>query len=502
MTCATTRRFRCCLALWAGVLTSTGAMARPDVPGNDLFTFDVGDVVDTFDSEHFRIHFTTAGTHQVPAADVDDDGVADHVTRLAAIYESALGAYALLGFLGPVSDDGLPGNGGDGRFDVYLVDFARSADGAYRAERCDGEVCSGYMVQENDFAGYGYPSVDVGNRTVASHELFHAVQAAYAVDQGAVFSEGTAVWASERFDPTLRDLEGFAYGYLDNAATPLDSGRGGPVDAFTYGAGIFFEYLGERFDDDVMLELWQHVGASADVFWFSEVDAVLASRDSTFAEAFAEFSSWTLLTGRRADAARSFTNGSQMDEREGLPRTLPIEEASFVLFTSSSRLLSASLNGRSEVQVGLVGAATATDGVRVFVLPLSNGRAGALVDATDGAAVAVAGANEVLVLAVNTRAEGSSARPRLCVGDADEVAACATSAEGEGEGKGEDEAVDDDEGQSGGGCAQAETSSPSPSFLSLSLLLSLLWGRRRGSEASSAAPTKRSDHVLGAAPLA
>ncbi len=464
-------------------IVSTAASARPDVPGSDLFTFDMGDVVETFDTEHFRIHYTTAGTHRVPAADVDTDGVPDHVAGLADIYEQSLAAYGLLGFLGPVSDDGLPANGGDGRFDVYLVDFARSADGAYRSERCDGAVCSGYMVQENDFAGYGYPSVAVGNRTVASHELFHAVQAAYNVDQGAVFSEGTAVWASERFDPTLRDLEGFAYGYLDNAATPLDSGRGGPVDSFTYGAGIFFEYLSERFDDDVILELWQRVGADPEAFWFTEVDAVLASRDSTFAEAFAEFSSWTLLTGRRADAALSFETGAQMTEREAQPRTLPIDEASFVLFTASSRLLLAPLGGRSEVQVGLFGAATATDSVRVFALPLTNGRPGEVVDATDGATFSTAGATDLLVLAVNTRGEGSSARPRLCVGDADEVGACASIAEGEGEGEGEDEPGDDAR-LGGGGCAQTGTSSLSSSSSSstvplLAGLLALLWRRRR-----------------------
>jgi hypothetical protein len=469
------------LCVVVAACAATPASARPDDPGSDLFTFDVGDVVETFESDGFRVHYTRAGTHAVPGADADSDGVPDHVARLADIYEDALGAYTLLGFLPPVSDDGLVDNGGDGRFDVYLVDFGRSADGAYRAERCDGAICSGYMVQENDFAGYGYPSVDAGNRTVASHELFHAVQAAYDSDQGAVFSEATAVWASERYDPTLRDLEGYAHGYLEDAATPLDAGSGGPVDSFTYGAGIFFEYLSERFDDDVTLELWEAVNDDVDpsAFWFDAIDGVLASRGSSFADAFAEFSTWTLLTGRRADPERSFATGGQMTLREAVAKTLPIAEGSFVVFTASSRLLTAPTRERDTLQVVLAGADTARDGARVFVLPLGDAGPLDIVDATDGAPFAVGDAFEVLVLVVNTRQEGSSIRPRLCVGTPDEVAACVEPAEGEGEGEGEGE---DDPRLGGGGCAQSSSSSSSSSSSNALLALGLVAlgsGRRR-----------------------
>lgn len=451
---------RALLTSWALAATlSASSQARPDTPGDDLFSFDVGDDVEHHDTDGFRIFFTRAGVHAVPAADVDEDGVPDHVERLGAIYEEALGAYTLLGFLPPVSDAGQLENGGDGRFDVYLVDFGRSADGAYRAERCTGAICSGYMVQENDFVGYSYPSVDVANRTVASHELFHAVQAAYDTDQGAVLSEATAVWASERYDPSLRDLEGYARGYLQSAETPLDAGSGGPVDAFTYGAGIFFQYLSERFDHDVTLEVWQAVkdDVEQDAVWLEALDVVLASRSSSFADAFAEFSTWTLFTGRRADPARSFENGNQMAQREPIARTLPIEEPAFVVFTASSRLLTAPTRGRDSLRIDVGGDATARDGARVFVLPLAEAGPGAVVDVTvtDGGDVDVGDAFEVLILVVNTRSEGRSARPRLCIGSADEVASCAAPAEGEGEGE--------DPTLAGGGCVAGSSSSSSSS---------------------------------------
>lgn len=458
------------------LLVSSSATARPDRPGGDSFSFDAGDDVETYDTDGFRIHFTRTGTHAVPPLDADDDGMPDHVQHVGAIYESALGAYALLGFLPPVSDAGFVDNGGDARFDVYLVDFARAADGVYRAERCTGAICSGYMVQENDFAGYGYPSVDVGNRTVASHELFHAVQAAYDTDQGAVFAEATAVWASERYDPSLRDLEGFASGYFEDAATPLDTTATGPVDGFTYGAGIFFEYLSERFDDDVTRELWVAVkdDVAPDATWFGALEAVLIQRGSSFAEAFTEFSSWTLLTNRRADPSRSFATGSQMALREPTAVTLPIDEAGFVVFTASSRLLTAPTRGRSTLRVVLGGAEAARDGGRVLLLPLSESGAGDVVDATDGADVDVSDAFEVLVLVVNARQQGSSIRPRLCVGTPDEVAACAPSTPASTD---DDETSDEGNAEDAGGCAQGST----PAVGTFLAVLGVGRRRRRGS---------------------
>ena len=462
----------------ASLAVST-AQARPDRPGSDLFTFDVGDEIFTQDSEHFRVHYSVAGTHAVPVADVDTDGVPDHVEAVIALYEDVLATTVGMGFRAPVSDAGLPDNGGDARFDVYLVDFGRNADGAYRAEVCRGAICSGYMVHENDFVGYNYPSVVIANRTVASHEFFHAVQAAYDNDQGPVIGEGTAVWASERFDASLRDLEGFAYGYLDNAATPLDAGRGGPVDRFTYGAGIFFQYLTERFDNDVVRDLWESVAddVAADADWFVTIDSVLRARASSFAEAFVEFSTWTLFTGERADAAQSFENGAQMVERDSFEVALPYVQERFTVFTASSRLLSVPVLDSDSVFFS-VGAATANDVVTVFALPLrADGTPldlTAIVDANDS--VDVEDATDLLVLVINARQQDGAARPHLCIGDRAEVDACIGSeGEGEGEGEGEPDGPDDVE-QDGGGCG-ATSSSPWGAAITL-LLLTL--GRRRG----------------------
>ncbi|MDP2344260.1 MAG: hypothetical protein Q8O67_25095 [Deltaproteobacteria bacterium] len=447
------------LAIPLALLVATSAAARPDDPGSDLFTFDVGDVVLTHDSTRFRFHYTVDGTHAIPVADVDVSGVPDHLEELAEIYEASLDLYVQLGYRTPLSDENQTDDGGDARFDVYLVDFNFQADGAYRREVCDEDVCTGYMVQENDFRGYRYPSVSVANRTVASHELFHAVQAAYDDDQGAVMAEGTAVWASERFDPSLFDLEGFSYGYLDDATTSLDSPSSGAVDPFSYGSAVFFLSLTERYGEDVLLHLWeraQHTGDD-DPFWFDFIDDVLQEDAGvSFVEAFTEFASWTLFTGDRADPARGFSNGDALSERVPEQLDMPVDRPAFVVFTSSSRLVQVSRGDRARLRVALAGDPANFDGVTLFALPVdANAGPGELTTITDVAAGAVVDVGvdaELLVLLVNGRQQGQGARPTLCIGDEDEVAACTAVAEGEGEGEGEG---DEDIRLSGGGCACA-----------------------------------------------
>src|SRR5690606_23918477 len=104
----------------------------------ELFRFDPADVVESHPSPggSFRVHYTRSGAHAVPPLDEAGElGVPDHVELVAAIYDEVLEAYVgRLGFRAPLSDESLADNGGDGRFDVYLLDFGSSADGAFRTD--------------------------------------------------------------------------------------------------------------------------------------------------------------------------------------------------------------------------------------------------------------------------------------------------------------------------------------------------------------------------------
>jgi hypothetical protein len=482
-----TQRSRACAAVGApalvvAALLALPAQARPTDVGSDLFTFDAGDDVDTFDTEHFRFHYTLSGTHTVPTGDGDANGVPDHVESLALIYEDALATYVALGFRAPLDDDGRPNNGGDGRFDVYLVDFSFNADGAYNSEVCDDNRCSGYMVQENDFRGYSYPSARVGNLTVASHELFHAVQAAYDASQPSVFAEGTAVWASEAFDANLSDLEGFSSGYLDDAESPLDTAGGGPVDLFTYGASVFFQFLSERHDSDLIVALLEATedGARgvADPDWFHDaLPAVLADVADTFADVFFDFTVACVVTDDKFvddTAVPHFENGDALARRTPEDAALPLSADPFLVFTSSSRLVEFAARGRSTVDAALADAdPTQLAGLRVALVAHNVVTDDVRVaTGVDRASIAATDDDDLYLLVTNTNPDGDGARPRLCAGDAAEVDACvAAASEGEGEGEGDD---DDDDDDDSGGCACAGVDAAAVSGVAL-----LALGRRR-----------------------
>jgi hypothetical protein len=411
------------------------AATRPDSGTSaELFQFDASDVVESHASpgDRFLIHYTREGPNAVPAADDDGGGVPDHVEHIGAVYDEVLAFYTgALSYREPLSDAEIDDNGGDGRFDVYLVDFAGAADGAFRQDACAQLACAGFMVQENDFAGYDYPSKDYANRLLASHELFHAVQAAYDVGQGSVLGEGTAVWASERFDPDQDDLELFADGYLSTTERTLDRAGTGPVDGFSYGAGIFFEFLSERFGDEVVRELW--AAAAGESRWLLALDALLAQQHgSSFAEAFAEFSTWNLMTGARADPARSYARGHDYPPVAQVQATGPLVDERLRVFAASSRAFDVDPAGRAQMTAALVSREPDDDlaGLRLILAPVRDGAVEDLVSVDPAAGATpplldTAGASSLLVLVVNTRLEGDSARPGLCVGDATEVGACA-----------------------------------------------------------------------------
>ena len=162
------------------------AQARPTAGG--LFGFSSTDDVVFWDTEagNVRVHYSQSGPNVTVLADNDQDGFPDYVQNVGEIAEATLEVFHdELAFLSPLSDGVLAtGNGGSEAFDFYLVDFDGNGDGHFGLDGCleDSPACIGHMVVENDFAGYGYPSLLTALEVVISHEVFHGVQAAYRGD--------------------------------------------------------------------------------------------------------------------------------------------------------------------------------------------------------------------------------------------------------------------------------------------------------------------------------
>jgi hypothetical protein len=408
---------------------------RPDSPGSDdLFRFAPDDTVETFDSEggSFRVHFTRAGTNRARPLDFDADGVPDFVQNVALTAEAVLGFYRdTLGFRVPPSDAALADNGGDGRFDIYLVDFGGRGDGNFQRDGCDGSpaTCTGYLVQENDFSGYGYSSILEGIKVVTSHEFFHAVQAGYSATGSSVVSEGTAVWATEKFSPALDDFEGFVGGYLSNPDRPLDQPLPGPTDPFSYGAALFFQFLDERHGAQIIRELWERLPNEPS--WTAALDAVLRGRHgSTFDAAFTEFARWNLFTGALADPLRSYARGMGYPTVKTKSVAAPVQLTSLRLFRASTQYFELAPGDRRAITAALVSTTDSESAAVQLVLASRRGdRWDPLVTLEDVASgtesIGTDGADSVVVAVVHTSRDATAAiRSGLCIGSVDEVAAC------------------------------------------------------------------------------
>ncbi|QSQ12779.1 MXAN_6640 family putative metalloprotease [Myxococcus landrumensis] len=371
----------------------------------------------------FRVHFSRVGPNAVPPGDADASGVPDAVEVVGRAYERVARFYEELGFQTPGDDSSVGAdNGGDGLFDVYLVDFAGRADGAFRMDACAeaAQRCVGHMLQENDFAGYDYPSYEAAVLILASHEFFHAVQAAYRPGLGSVASEGSAVWASERFDASLDDLEQFSSSYLSRTDRSLVQDPSGPAASFSYGAGLYFQYLGERFGDEAVLSLWRDSVTSPAATWPMLVDAFLRREGSVdFDTAFVEFSRWNLSTGTRARPGDGYARGGGYDGLAPSPRSLPTQESDVRLTTASARYFQ--VPGGSPEVLATYAPRAGEDASKLHLLVAAVTDTAVLrVSRVDGpgtlsARVAASDATHVVVALVDGRHEGVGRYGTLCL---------------------------------------------------------------------------------------
>ncbi len=369
----------------------------------------------------FRLHFSRSGPNAVPVTDEDGNGIPDSVDTVARTYDAVAVFYSELGYRLPPEDSGGPGDhGGDGRFDVYLVDFAGRADGAFRREDClSAELgCRGYMLQENDFAGYGYASYARAVTTLASHEFFHAVQAAYRTGLGRVAEEGTAVWASERFAPELDDLERASPSYLSRPDRSLVVDPDGPAQSFSYGASLFFQFLGERLGEGVVLSMWEESVHAPSARWPALLETVLR-RDwgMDFDTAFSEFAQWNLATGTRAREGSGYARGADYSGLVLAARDLPVDEPSVRVAAASTRYFEVA-GGAESVSVSFEPReGTESSALHLLVAAVNEHEVLRVIRANGpgimSAQMSARDATQVVVAVVNGRQEGDGRYGRL-----------------------------------------------------------------------------------------
>jgi hypothetical protein len=291
------------LTLW---LIASVFAQRPDEGG--LFSFSSSDVLAHHDSTSFRIHYSIEGPNQTRLTDDDENGIPDFVEEVALTAEDVLFVYEETGFRRPLqeSDIGME-LGGSPAFDFYLVDFNGSSDGMFGIDGCIDHRCAGYMVMENDFAGYGYNSLSKAISVLVSHEFFHAIQAAYRAEQETWLSEGMAVWAEHIFEPETRDYISFSSAYLGDTERSINRPPAGAISAFSYGTALWFGFLQEKLGEGAVIAILEALDTEED-----SSQAMFDVLGEDLLTLWNEFARWNLATSRRSGGLSSYPYADQL----------------------------------------------------------------------------------------------------------------------------------------------------------------------------------------------
>lgn len=268
-------------------------------------------------SGRFRIHYDTTGTNQPGMIGVPNSHEA-YVDSVIAIFDQVWNkVIGEMGFEPPPTDNGV---GGGDEYDIYILSLNTGTFGETFWEPADN-LESGirhrfpsYITIDVNYDGERTPGLE-GLRVTAAHEFFHAIQiGAYGIWQNVpqydfFFYELTAVWMEEvvfdeindyyfdldDFFRFFKDFSNRSYGF-----TSWSIWKG-------YERSVWALFLEKKHGRDIVRQIWEGMKQAPAL---ESMDVVLKSHGSSLESAFAEFASWNLFTGFRADPVRYYKEGA------------------------------------------------------------------------------------------------------------------------------------------------------------------------------------------------
>ncbi|MBN2470983.1 MAG: hypothetical protein JXN59_09680 [Anaerolineae bacterium] len=251
-------------------VTAAGTAAREDVPLNGMginFTDcsvleprpTLSGRVQTIDTRFFRLHYTMTG------GDAVTQDYADEVASvLDSIWKQEINEF---GWPAPPQDCG---EGGDSRYDVYLMDTLNEGDmlgytdpqailgDNPSSEGVEGWATYSYLVIENDFDGDAERNALM--RATAAHEFHHAIQFGYDVNDmgGHWYYEASATWMETQVYPEEEDASPYV---PDLFSTPDLCVGAIPEDDYysmrIYGEWLLIDSLAQDHGKHVIRRLWE-----------------------------------------------------------------------------------------------------------------------------------------------------------------------------------------------------------------------------------------------------
>lgn len=300
-------------------------------------------------SAHFRVHYIDRTLY--PS---DPDAAAPaYVTQVLAQMENVWNVeHGQLGYAPVPSDAATANNGGDGLYDVYLLELYRPRENIffYGLTNTDNVATddpnrpygtSSYLLLDDDFASdeFGFADPSLPLRVTAAHEYFHAIQFGYDYWEDAAFMEQSSTWMEDMVYPDIHDN----YQYLGEPYTDSDGngqydtgepftdrngdgtrGEGSAefpefhLDAYDdfelpgyavlvqliqYGRFLWPRFLTERYGAQVVRATWEQCARVEGANAFEAADAALAGVGGSLSAAYQEYATWNYDVDRYADGA-------------------------------------------------------------------------------------------------------------------------------------------------------------------------------------------------------
>jgi len=261
-------------------------LSRPTLPNS----------YDTPDG-HFKIHYHAA------LVDIE------YVQRCGDFFERSWQVEVdSLGFMPPVSDEGL---GGDNRLDVYIMDLGYGLYGVTYRDFIGGpnpwnDDAASIQVNSSYEWADDFPNEDPEGspwgafKVTTAHEFFHAIQMAYDADEEMWLLETASVWMEDVVFDYVNDYYNYLSGRSDYIfVSPWKSLMENSMHY--YSTNIFFHYLNSRFGSGIINDIFDEM-ISTTVNGMYAIDAALDSLGENLDDEFLGFAAWNYLTGSRADS--------------------------------------------------------------------------------------------------------------------------------------------------------------------------------------------------------
>lgn len=276
-------------------------------------------------SGEFRIHYATSGDHAVRS------DIPNYVDSVAAIFDHVY-AYLVdtLGYPAPPSDGGYDTQGGDGKFDVYLINLGSSLYGLAYPDSIiqnlsdpNAKFATAYMELDNDYANLSQYSDRPleAVRVTAAHEFFHVIQFGIDVWEGeyktisgdtylaSYWKEISSVWMEEEIYDDINDYYYYLPYFFDDPSVSIQDWEIFASNLHPYASVVYALYLSEKFNRDVIREIWLRCGSygigPSFLLAASDVIDSVSNGSESFATTFSEFTLWNYFTGSRATLAPS-----------------------------------------------------------------------------------------------------------------------------------------------------------------------------------------------------